>query len=107
MLLKKICTIGLASFISTLSFADVDAVKTKLAANYPNIQISHLQETEMKGLYSGTLEKQVVYVNEEAQHLFIGSMIRLKDQENLTKKLVLDENSIDFKSLPLKDAIKL
>ncbi len=33
-------------------------------------------------------------------------MIRLKDQKNLTKDLVLGQNSIDWKQLPLKDAIK-
>lgn len=61
----------------------------------------------MQGLYSGTLDSQVVYVNEDVQHLFIGSMIRLKDQKNLTKDLTLKNNqNVDFKKLPLNDAIK-
>lgn len=106
MFAKKICAMTLATLVSTFSFANVESVQSKLAANYPNLQINHLQETEMKGLYSGSLDKQVVYVNEDAQHLFIGSMIRLKDQQNLTKSLVVDQNSVDFKQLPLKDAIK-
>lgn len=33
-------------------------------------------------------------------------MIRLKDQKNLTNSLMLTQNQIDWKKLPLKDAIK-
>jgi thiol:disulfide interchange protein DsbC len=33
-------------------------------------------------------------------------MIRLKDQHNLTKDLAVKENTIDFKALPLNDAVK-
>lgn len=106
MIAKKIAAIACAALFSSLSFANVATVKTKLATNYPNIQITNIQTTEMQGLYSGTLDKQVVYVNEDAQHLFLGSMIRLKDQQNLTQSLVIHQNSVDFKQLPLNDAIK-
>ena len=60
----------------------------------------------MTGLYSANLDNQIIYLDENAQHMFIGSMVRLKDQKNLTKDLVLKQNSIDWKQLPLKDAIK-
>lgn len=106
MLHTKSVTLLLSALLSTASFANVDSVKYKLSQNYPNIKIENLKATEMTGLYSGSLDKQVVYVNEEAQHLFFGSMIRLRDQHNLTKDLVLSQNSIDFKKLPLQDAIK-
>ncbi len=102
----KCLSLLFTALLSTASFANVDTVKYKLSQNYPNIKIENLKATEMGGLYSGTLDNQVVYVNEEAQHLFLGSMIRLRDQHNLTKDLVLNQNSIDFKKLPLQDAIK-
>lgn len=102
----KIAAIACSVLFTNLSFAHVETLKSKLATNYPNIQITNIQATEMEGLYSGNLDKQVVYINEDAQHLFIGSMIRLKDQQNLTQNLVINQNSIDFKKLPLNDAIK-
>ena len=96
----------ITTLLSTWTSANVETVKKNLAQNYPNIKIENIQKTEMNGLYSGQYDQQVVYLNEDAQHLFIGSMIRLKDQKNLTKELVLTQNSVDFQKLPLQDAIK-
>ena len=105
-MLKQFFILSLSLAFCSTSFANIETVKSKLAQQYPNVKIDNLQTTEMVGLYSGTLENQVIYVNEEAQHLFIGSMIRLKDQKNLTKDLMMKQNPIDWKSLPLQDAIK-
>ena len=106
-MLKPFLCFSLSLAFCSSSFANVDSVKSKLAQQYPNVKIKNLQATEMQGLYSGTLDSQVVYVNEDVQHLFIGSMIRLKDQKNLTKDLTLKNNqNVDFKKLPLNDAIK-
>lgn len=96
----------ITTLLSTWASADIETVKKNLAQHYPNIKIEKIQKTEMTGLYSGEYDQQVVYLNEDAQHLFIGSMIRLKDQKNLTKELVLSQNSVDFQKLPLQDAIK-
>lgn len=105
-MLKKILALTLAMGLSSLSIASVETVKAKLAQQYPNVKINDLKITEMSGLYSGTLDNQIVYVNEDAQHIFVGSMIRLKDQHNLTKDLTLQQNMVDFKKLPLNDAVK-
>ena len=105
-MLKRLMVLSLSLAFCASSFANVDSVKAKLAQQYPNIKIADLQATEMTGLYSGTLDHQIVYVNENAQHLFVGSMIRLKDQRNLTKDLAMKKDIVDFKSLPFSDAIK-
>ena len=97
---------SLLSGLSALSFANVETLKNNLNQQYPNIHVGNIQATEMTGLYSANLDNQIIYLDETAQHMFIGSMIRLKDQKNLTKDLVLKQNSIDWKQLPLKDAIK-
>lgn len=107
-MIKKIgLLLGLTLGIGSFGHASVDTVKAQLAKQYPNVKIETLKPTEMQGLYSGTLDNQIVYVNEQAQHLFVGSMIRLKDQHNLTKDLVLQQQPlIDINKLPLNDAIK-
>lgn len=102
---KSLCLI-LTALLSTASFASPESVKYKLSQNYPKIQLDNIKATEMKNVYSATLDNQVVYVDEAAQHLFFGSMIRLKDQKNLTKDLVVNQNALDFNNLPLQDAIK-
>ena len=105
-MLKKIAMFSLLSCFSAISLANVETLKINLSRYYPNIQVSNIQATEMLGLYSASLDNQIIYLDENAQYMLVGSMVRLKDQKNLTKDLVLQQNSVDWKQLPLKDAIK-
>ncbi|NNH39781.1 DsbC family protein [Acinetobacter terrae] len=105
-MIKKTLAFALVSFISSLSLANVDTVKNNLIKQHPKLNIENIQTTDMKGIYSGSMDGQVVYVGEDAQHILVGSMYRLSDQKNLTKDLVLKQNSIDWKKLPLQDAVK-
>lgn len=105
-MLKKLGILALFSLTASLSSANVDSVRENIKKQYPNLKVSNIQKTEMQGLYSANLDQQIIYVGEDGQHMFVGSMIRLKDQKNLTKDLVLGQNSIDWNQLPLKDAIK-
>ena len=38
------------------------------------------KQQKMTGLYSANLNNQIYLFDENAQHMFIGSMVRLKDQ---------------------------
>ncbi|MBO3659405.1 DsbC family protein [Acinetobacter haemolyticus] len=105
-MLKKIGIFSLLSCVSMMSLANVETLKSNLNKNYPDIQVTNIQATEMTGLYSANLDNQIIYLDENAEHMFIGSMVRLKDQKNLTKDLILKQNSIDWQKLPLQDAIK-
>ena len=97
---------SLLSCISAISLANVETLKINLSRYYPNIQVSNIKATEMLGLYSASLDNQIIYLDENAQYMLVGSMVRLKDQKNLTKDLMLQQNSVDWKQLPFKDAIK-
>ena len=105
-MLKKIAMFSLLSCVSAISLANVETLKINLSRYYPNIQVSNIQATEMPGLYSASLDNQIIYLDENAQYMLVGSMVRLKDQKNLTKDLMLQQNSVDWKQLPFKDAIK-
>ena len=105
-MIKKTLAFALVSFISSLSLANVDTVKSNLSKQHPKLNIENIQATDMKGIYSGSMDGQVVYLAEDAQHILVGSMYRLSDQKNLTQDLVLKQNSIDWKKLPLQDAVK-
>ena len=86
-MIKKTLAFALVSFISSLSLANVDTVKNNLSKQHPKLNIENIQSTDMKGIYSGAMDG-------------------LSDQKNLTKDLVLKQNSIDWKKLPLQDAVK-
>ncbi len=83
-MIKKTLACALMSFISTLTLANVDTVKSNLSKQHPKLNIENIQATEMKGMYSGSMDGQVVYLGEDAQHIMVGSMFRLSDQKNLT-----------------------
>ena len=105
-MLKRIALFSLLSCASAMIFANVETLKNNLNQQYPNIHVSNIQATEMTGLYSANLDNQIIYLDENAQYMLVGSMVRLKDQKNLTKDLMLQQNSVDWKQLPFKDAIK-
>lgn len=105
-MIKQACTLLLASMISTVSFADLTTVKNHLQKQYPLLKIENVATTDVKGLYSASMDGQIIYLSEDAEYVLLGPMLRLKDQKNLTKDLMMKQNPIDWKSLPLQDAIK-
>ena len=106
MMIKKMCALLLAGLVPQWALADAASVQRQLTQKYPALQIEHVQSTEMPGIYSGFAGDTVVYVSENAEYVIAGSMIRLKDQTNLTKSLMLRPGQVDWKALPLKDAVK-
>ncbi|MEG2357782.1 DsbC family protein [Acinetobacter sp.] len=105
-MMKKACALLLAGALSQWAMADAASVQRQLEAKYPALQIENIQATEMPGIYSGSVGGQIIYTGEDAEHILVGSMIRLKDQKNLTNALMLTQNQLDWKKLPLKDAVK-
>lgn len=105
-MLKKMGLALMISAMTSVTMASVESVQANLKKNYPAINIQNIQKTEMPGIYSGSLDGDIVYLSETAEHVISGSMVRLKDQKNLSMALYVQENSIQWNTLPLKDAIK-
>ena len=106
MMIKKMCACILASALSSFSLANVATVQTHLKQHYPLLKIEKVQETEVKGIYSASMDGQIIYLSEDAEYVLLGPMLRLKDQKNLTQDLSMKQDPIDWKSLPLQDAVK-
>ncbi len=104
--MKKTILSMLLLSLSSFAFANVNTAQQNLAKNYPNLAVSNIANTERRGIYSAEIDGQVVYLNEDAEHLIAGNMLRLKDQKSLTQELIVKNNTINWNSLPLKNAIK-
>ena len=64
-MLKKVAMLlSLTLMLNGVSHASVETLKVKLGQQYPNVKIDDLKATEMQGLYSGTLDNQMVLVNQ-------------------------------------------
>lgn len=105
-MIKTTLVLTLFSLASTFTMANVETVKKNLSQQHPKLKIENIQPTEMQGIYSGSMQGQIVYLNQDAQHLIAGSMLRIQDQHNLSRDLLVQQNSIDWKKLPLQDALK-
>ena len=105
-MLKHLCAAIMTVSVSTVALADAASVQKLLSQKHPSLKIDNIQSTEMTGVYSGFVEDQVVYVSENADYILAGSMIRLKDQKNLTKQLVMNQHKTEWNKLPFQDAIK-
>lgn len=107
--MKRLSLLLLGSLITSTVFADVSHLTTQLKKQYPNLNFQNIAATEMSGMYSAQLDQRVVYLDESGQHIFVGNMIRLKDQKNLTQDLIKkpQQKKIDWQQLPFQDAIKV
>ena len=100
----SLLTLGLFSFSS--AHADIQTLQQNLKNKYPEIQVKSVQNSPIKDVYEVYMGGRIVYTNEEAKYFFVGNLIDLKEQKNLTEERMQALKSIDVKSLPLKQAIK-
>ena len=105
-MMKKTIGLMIALALSGSAFANVESVKKNLSTKHADLNLQNIESTPIANLYSATLDDQIVYVNDKADYVLVGSMIRLSDQKNLTKDLFMKNNQIDWNKLPLNDAIK-
>jgi thiol:disulfide interchange protein DsbC len=64
-----------------------------------------VQKTGMPGIYEIRIGTDIFYTDENGNYLIQGEVIDTKTRANLTEQRVAKLTAIDFKSLPLKDAI--
>ncbi len=99
----------LAGVASTASYAQEDVIRKNLAERIPKLpKIDEVSKSPMAGLYEirvgGT---DIYYTDAGGNYLIDGQMIDAKSGKNLTEERVNKLTAIDFKDLPLKDAIVL
>ena len=89
------------------SYAQEDVIRKNLAERIPKLpKIDEVSKSPMAGLYEirvgGT---DIYYTDSTGSYLIDGQLIDAKSGKNLTEERVNKLTAIDFKDLPLKDAI--
>lgn len=69
---------------SALAESTVDEVQARLSERLPGIGVTSLEQSPLPGLFELVTDGQIYYVDENAEYLVDGSLIRLSDRENLT-----------------------
>ena len=85
-----------------------DQITKALAERIPQLQkVDEVKSTPMKGLYEVRIGTDVFYSNATGDYLIQGELIDTKAQRNLTEDRINQLTAVDFKQLPLDDAIKI
>lgn len=86
--------------------ADEAAIRKNLAERLPNLpKIDEVTKTPIPGIYEVRIGTDLLYADENGQHVIQGSIIETRTRNDLTQARIDKLTAIDFASLPLKDAI--
>ena len=104
--LRALAALLLAAGFASAAFADEAAIRKSLAERIPDFpKIDEITKTGMPGIYEIRVGTDILYTDENGSYLIEGQVIDTKTRINLTEQRIAKLTAIDFKSLPLKDAI--
>jgi thiol:disulfide interchange protein DsbC len=83
------------------------AVETKLGG----VKVDGVQPSALPGLFEVRFQTQegpqIVYVDAQANHIFVGDIFEFRTDRNLTQERIRKLSAIRFESLPLELAVKV
>jgi thiol:disulfide interchange protein DsbC len=82
-------------------------IKKTIESRYAGVHVLDVQPAAIPGLYELFLGDQIVYTDSTGDYLLVGSLIDTQTRQNLTDARLNDRGKIDFKTLPLNQAIKV
>ena len=96
-----------ASFaFAPLASAAQAASRKSITERLPNFPaIDEVTKSSIPGLYELRAGTDIFYTDEQGNYLIEGQMIDTKTRVNLTEQRIAKLTAIDFKALPLKDAM--
>jgi thiol:disulfide interchange protein DsbC len=100
--------LGLAALLFCLqaAVAQEAVIRKNIAERLPDFpKIDEVTKTAIPGIYELRIGTDVVYSDEQGNHLIEGSLIDTRSRTNLTEARQNKLSAIDFASLPLKDAL--
>ena len=97
---------ALAACLAPTAFADEAAIRKSFAERLPDFpKIDEVTKTAIPGIYELRIGTDILYTDEQGQHLIEGQLIDTRTRANLTDARVAKLTAIDFKNIPLKDAL--
>lgn len=88
------------------ALAQEATIRKAIAERLPDFpKIDEVTKSPIAGLWEIRLGTDILYTDETGTFLVEGSIIDMRSRANLTEQRVSRLTAIDFKSLPLKDAI--
>ena len=96
----------LALSFAPTAVADEAAIRKNIPERLPDFpKIDEVTKTALPGIYELRIGTDILYTDENGSYLIEGQLIETKTRVNLTEARISKLTAIDFKSLPLKDAM--
>ncbi len=97
---------GLLAGSLASAFADEAEIRKNLAERLPGFpKIDEVAKAPIPGLYEVRIGTELVYTDEHGDHLVQGEITDTRSRANLTQERIDKLTAVDWKSLPLKDAL--
>lgn len=106
MLLKFWALVATLLFSFGFAHADETSIRKVLSEKFPEAKIVSIQKTPYSGLYEVYMDGQLVYADANAQYIFLGDVLDVKNKANLTQTRLSKLNVVPLNQLPLNNAIK-
>lgn len=101
-LIAAVATLGILQ-----AHADEASIRKNMAARFPGAQITSITKTPYAGLYEVLIDGQIVYSDDNADYLFMGSILDTRQRRNITQERMEKLSAISPNTLPLDHAIKM
>lgn len=102
----KLSALAIAGLLlAGAALAQEAVIRKNLAERLPNFPpIDEVSKTPIPGVWEIRLGTEVLYTDEQGNHILQGSLIDTRTRANLTQERIEKLTAIDFSALPLKDA---
>ena len=104
--MHRLIALALAAAFALPSLAQEAVIRKNLAERLPDFpKIDEVTKTPIPGLYELRIGTEVLYSDEQGNHVIEGHLIDTRTRANLTQARIDKLTQIDVAKLPLKDAI--
>jgi thiol:disulfide interchange protein DsbC len=106
MLLRTVVSLALACTLLPAAFAQEAVIRKNIAERLPDFpKIDEVSKTPIPGIFEIRVGTDILYTDEQGNHVIQGSLFDTRTRINLTDVRVDKLTAIDFATLPMKDAI--
>ena len=101
--------LGIAALAGLPAHADevADRIKAELKKKVPEAPVSGVRKIPYSNLYEVTVGTEIIYTDDKASFLLLGSIVDLRSKENITEARLRQLTAVKFEELPLERAIKI
>ena len=103
---RSLTLLALAAALAWPAAAQEAAIRKNLAERLPDMpKIDEVSKTPIPGLWEVRIGNELIYTDEQGNHVIQGTVFDTKAKINLTDQRIAKLTAIDFDKLPLKDAM--